>query len=37
MLGSSNMDCVINPLTGRAVKTTGRLGKKIMKDKENQD
>ena len=37
MLGSSNMDCVINPLTGRAVKTTSRLGKKIMKDKENQD
>ena len=37
MLGSSNMDCVINPLTGRAVKSTSRLGKKIMKDKENQD
>ena len=37
MLGSSNMDCVINPLTGRAVKTTGRIGKKIMKDKENKD
>ena len=30
-----NKDCVLNPVSGRAVKITSRIGKKIMKENSN--